>query len=71
MLDPLVHGQDRDVASAREPAVPEQPLEAGQGAVVPVRRAEGPVHGVRTRHRQKLLRDPGADVSEEALRLTA
>ena len=71
VLDSLVHGQDRDVAGATETAVPKQPFQARQGAVVPVGGPERPVDDVGSRHRQVILRDSGADVSEEALRLTA
>ena len=51
--------------------MPEQAFQVAEGPVVAVRGTEGPVHGVRSRHCQQFLRNPGADVSQEALRLGA
>ena len=71
MLDALVHGQDRQVARARQAAVAEQGLQVAQDGHGPVGGGEHAVHEIGPGQVQLVLGDALAGVFEQRARVRA
>ena len=69
MFDPLIDGQDRDIACSRQSAVPEQSCQAAEDALVPIAVRPDAVDEIAARQRESVPIDGLAGMSEEALGL--
>ena len=62
MLDALIHGQDRDVARATQPAVRKDALQVAERRKIAIRSAPDAIHRIGTGQMEPLARDRATDV---------